>query len=167
MSNLQSEVSVKLHIWDGRKATYEMWRNKFMINCAKKKCINRFYIKDEELPKLLDSEATKEKKTEFEEAMKPLRVMNTDLLEALVNSINHNKDEGTEALKHVFGTKTVYFPEGYASLAMRTLDKRYDNKDEIDQEELQKKFDDAKLGKKNPFDFERDMSEIRRKLAKD
>ena len=49
MSNLQSEVSVKLHIWDGRKATYEMWRNKFMINCAKKKCIKGFYFKDEEL----------------------------------------------------------------------------------------------------------------------
>ena len=99
--------------------------------------------------------------------MEPLREINTDSLGALVNSINHNKDEGTEALKHVFGAKTEHFPEGYASLAMRTLDQRYDNKDEIDQEELQLKFDEAKLSRKNPFDFERDMSEIRRKLDKD
>ena len=72
-----------------------------------------------------------------------------------------------EALKYVFGAKTLHFPHGYASLAMRNLDKRYNNKDEIDQEELQLKFDKAKLGRKNPFDFERDMSEIRRKLEKD
>ena len=50
---------------------------------------------------------------------------------------------------------------------MKDLDKRYDNKDEFDQEELQAKFDEAKLGKKNPFDFERDMREYRRKLDKD
>ena len=124
MSNLQSQMSVKLHIWDGRKATYEMWRNKFMINWAKKKCIKGFQIKDGELPELPEDGTTNEKKKEFEEKMNPFCEWNTDLLEALVNSINHNKDEGTEALKHVFGTKINHFPEGYASLVMRTLDKR-------------------------------------------
>ena len=32
---------------------------------------------------------------------------------------------------------------------------------------MQLKFDGAKLGRKNLFDFERDMSAIRRKLEKD
>ena len=59
----------------------------------------------------------------------------------------------------MFGSKTEHFPQGYTARALKDLDKRYDNKDEFGQEELQAKFDEAKLGKKNPFDFERDMRE--------
>ena len=45
---------------------YEMWREKFMINCAKKKCIKGFRIKDEDLPKIPEKGTTKDKKKEFE-----------------------------------------------------------------------------------------------------
>ena len=61
---MQSQVAVKYHVWDGRKKTYEMWRGKFMINCAKQKCIAGFQIKDEDLPKLPEKGTTDDKKKE-------------------------------------------------------------------------------------------------------
>ena len=165
MSNLQTQAANRYVVWNGEPRQYEMWRKKFVVNCRSRRVYGGFELDKDDYPKL-PSKANitdKEKKEHFEK-LEDFMDKNYKSFEHLVNSIDHNKDKGTQALNFVFGARTSIFPDGSAQKVLEKLDDQYNAKDIQDQEELQLLYDEAKLNQKNPHDFEQDMCELRRKL---
>ena len=110
-------------------------------------------VTEEEKKDKISPIITDEEKKEHDKKVEDFMDKNYKLFEHLVNSIDQNKDKGTQI-----------FPDRSARKGLEKLDDRYDAKDIQDQEELQLLYDEAKLNQKNPHDFEQDMCELRRKL---
>ena len=164
MSNLQTQAANRYVVWNGKPKQYEMWRKKFLVNCRSRRVYAGFELDEDDFPKLPKEKVTEEQKKNHDKNVEEFMDKNYKLFEHLVNSIDHNKDKGTQALNFVFGARTVIFPDRSARKGLEKLDDQYDAKDIQDQEELQLLFDEAKLNQKNPHDFKQDMCELRRKL---
>ena len=164
MSSLITQAANRYVVWNGEPKQFEMWKKKFMVNCRSRGVCNGFTMEEEDYPTPPDTKDDEEEMKRYKEEREKFEDNNNKSFEHLVNSIDHNKDKGTQALNYVFGARTARFPEGSARLAMERLNNRYDVKDLQDQEELQIKFDKAMLNRENPSDFEQDLREIKRKL---
>ena len=132
MSNLITQAANRYIVWNRKKTQYKMWRNKFMVSCRSRGVSDGFEINEEDVLKLKLKEATEDTKKEIKE----YELMNDRSFEQLVNSIDHNKSDGTTALQYCFGAVTEVFENGSAKLALGRLDTRYDSKDIMNQEQL-------------------------------
>ena len=70
---------------------------------------------------------------------------------------DHDTKEGAVAIAHATNSKTDKLPKGSAKIGMANLEVRYNTKDKKHMQEMQDKYEVAKMGKENPADFLNNM----------
>ena len=122
MSNLQTQAANRYVVWNDKPKQYEMWRKKFLVNFRSRRVYAGFELDKDDYPKLPEEKVTEEQKMNHDKNVEEFMDKNYKSFEHLVNSIDHNKDKGTQALNFVFGARTVIFPDGSARKGLEKLD---------------------------------------------
>ena len=103
MSNLQTQAANRYVVWNGEPKQYKMWRKKFMVNCRSRRVCAGFELDKDEYPELPNKEKiTDEERRIHNKKVEEFMDKNNKSFEHLVNSIDHNRDKGTQALNFVF-----------------------------------------------------------------
>ena len=62
MSNLQTQAANRYVVWNGEPKQYEMWKNKFLVNCRSRRVYKGFVLDKDNYPKLPDKSTISEEK---------------------------------------------------------------------------------------------------------
>ena len=161
MSSQNSESSIKVILFSGKKNEYDAWKEKFLAR-AKRRGIKEYYFKDaKEIPK------SSEKLSTGTDAGKiRLQQGNITAYEELILSINTETKEGRVAFRLVKGCKTKDYEDGLASMAWKRLEAKYASKTAPTLVKLMKQFANCRLKDKehDPDEWITELEELQARI---